>query len=148
MLNVQNINQVCWATENVLNVLECVPGVVIFSSTFRIQAGCLQELAAVITLVVGGIGLLGSMYFYKNEESKKRYTFVIHVGTEYLLHGALNILRGYAVLVLSGCSFGMGNVFMLIPNLVKEEKFNPVFVYGSFTDSSSSFNPEFFNPIV
>lgn len=123
------INKVGTNVEEVFNVAGCLPVVGMFSGVLRIVIGKIQVIAG---LVLMGTGAIGKMCASK-EKTKERYNKLLKLGQEQSLHGILNVIRGIGESVTCSAFFGVGNLIFLIPNLCQEDKFSPIFKYGTFT---------------
>ncbi|MBS4167995.1 hypothetical protein [Parachlamydia sp. AcF125] len=122
------INDKCRLVEKGLNMLECVPVVGMLSSALRVKIAYVQAMVGLASFAVGSIGFVAGMCL-RSQKWQKRFKSVLLFGVEHQIHGALNILRGYAVLMLGAGTFGWGNLFMLIPNNFNEEPFGPYFYH-------------------
>ncbi|KIA76215.1 MULTISPECIES: hypothetical protein [Parachlamydia] len=139
MLSIRNINHGCTQVEKFLNVAECVPIVGMLSSALRVKAAYGQVVFGLGCAAVGGVGLLISA-LADDEKGQKTFKKVTMFGAEHMIHGALNALRGFGVLLLGTCTFGLGNVQMIVPNMWKEDHFAPFFQYGKYTEEQSKAN--------
>lgn len=111
--------------EKGFNFAGCLPVVSLFSGALRMLAGKIQAVAGA---VMAGIGFIGHL------ATKKPYwKNTMNLGAEFVLHGALNVLRGFGEAALSATTV-LGNLFLFIPNMAKRDKFSPYIPYGSLTE--------------
>ncbi|MGK5595335.1 MAG: hypothetical protein ACSNEK_08265 [Parachlamydiaceae bacterium] len=130
-----SVNQSCRHIEQVFNLLECIPIVGIVSSITRAHLGAMQATAGIVTIIAGGIGLFSTSFLTNNPQTKEMFERVVRFGQDHTLHGALNYLRGQSVAFAGLMTGGMGNVVMVIPNLMNG--FEPVFAYRQNTMQSA-----------
>lgn len=111
--------------EKGFNIAGTVPVASFFSGMIRAIAGKVQMIA----------GAILSVFSYANFliTRQPRWAYLADVGNEFILHGALNILRGLSEAALCATTIA-GNIALLIPNMSKEEMFSPYFTYGSLSD--------------
>lgn len=108
--------------ETGFNMAECTPILCIYSGILRTIAGKVQQTVGWIFAAVGGIGLLVS--------SDDKWGRVCELGFKHMIHGALNVIRGFGTALLGINSYGgLGNVFLLIPNLKQKPPFSPYYDY-------------------
>lgn len=111
--------------EKCFNVAGSTPIVSLFSGTLRAIAGKVQTLAGAIMATVGFIGFLIN--------HNQKWAGITNIGSEFIIHGALNTLRGLGEALL--CAYTLvGNVLLLIPNMSKKEPFSPFFTYGTLSN--------------
>lgn len=108
--------------EQIFNLTDTLGIMGIYSGILRTLAGQIQQIAGVIFASMGALGMLLS--------GNRQWTDVFEMGTEQIIHGALNILRGFGTAILGLQTGGLGNLFLLIPNLQKKPPFTPFFHYG------------------
>lgn len=111
--------------EKGFNIAGCIPVVAFFSGAIRATAGKVQLLAGAVMAGAGGIGYLAT--------KQQKWKNIMKLGAEFVLHGALNVIRGFGEAFLAGATI-VGNLFLLIPNLAKKDKFSPFIPYGTFTN--------------
>lgn len=109
--------------EKGFNVAGSIPIVSFISGAVRAVAGKIQALVGAIMATIGLISYSMTQEFKWKE--------LVNDGNELIVHGALNFFRGVGEATLSASTL-IGNVFLLIPNLMKDDKFSPYFAYGSF----------------
>jgi membrane-bound ClpP family serine protease len=110
--------------EKGFNIAGSIPVVSFFSGAIRAIAGKIQGVVGAIFFVMG----LAS-YMVTNDS---RWIPLINLGSELVIHGALNVLRGVGEAMLCVTTL-VGNIMLLVPNMSKEDMFSPYFDYGSFT---------------
>ena len=111
--------------EKGFNIAGSLPIVSLFSGTLRAIAGKIQLLAGA---VIAGIGLIKNLF-----SPNQKWANFTALGSELMIHGALNAVRGFGEALLCVSTL-IGNVFLLIPNMVKEDMFSPYFAYGTITN--------------
>lgn len=124
------INQVSDSIERGFNLAACIPVVGTYSSPGRIVFGASQVMLGSIVQISGLTGLIVS--YLNNEKGKveKEWGKIAELGTEHAIHGALNILRGIGEFFVSLITFSIGNVVLLIPNIMRDTPFAPAVAYG------------------
>lgn len=116
--------------EKVFNIINCTPFICIFGSYLRPIIGKIQIVAGLIVATVGEIGLLVST---EENPLNKKWQALSKLGTEHVIHGCLNVLRGLGEAFVSTFTMSLGNLVLVIPNLKKE--FGPYsFGYGTLVD--------------
>jgi len=111
--------------EKCFNIAGSLPIVSMFSGTLRFIAGKIQ---AVVGAIIALTGLVN--YTFTKDRLWKD---VALLGAEFIIHGALNTLRGLAEALLCARTL-VGNLVLLIPNMAKEDIFSPYCEYGILTD--------------
>ena len=111
--------------EKGFNITGTIPGVSLFSGLTRAVAGKIQMIAGAILSTIGLLNFLVT--------NDPKWAYMTALGSEFIIHGALNILRGLSEAMLCATTI-VGNIGLLIPNLLKEDKFSPYFAYGVFSD--------------
>lgn len=111
--------------EKGFNVAGTIPVASFFSGMIRTIAGKVQMIAGAILSAFSYINFLITR--------DPKWVYVADVGNEFILHGALNILRGVSEASLCATTI-VGNVMLLIPNLAKDDVFGPYFTYGTLSD--------------
>jgi hypothetical protein len=124
---IEKIANGCHEIEKWFNLAGCLPFVGIVSGSLRVMAGKVQAVAG---LILFGIATL--MLLAKDQDKKLEKMEVW--GFEFAIHGALNVLRGTGEATLCALTLGVGNVFLLIPNMGMKERFAPCFKYGRFAE--------------
>lgn len=123
--------------ERIFNILGCIPFIGSFSGSLRAAAGHLQVLAGAVLAGAGQIGIFTSRTRHSESEIELKWKMVSTLGAELILHGCLNIIRGYGESLLGYYSLGLANVILLIPNMYKEDSFSPYFAYGAMKEQLS-----------
>lgn len=119
-----HINRTLERIESAFNVAETTPFLCIYSGILRTIVGKIEQIAGTILAIVGGIGS------WIAPNSSTDWGKVCELGISYIIHGALNILRGFGSVILAINTFGgLGNIFLLIPNLQQDPPFSPPFTY-------------------
>jgi hypothetical protein len=111
--------------EKGFNVAGTIPVVSFFSGMVRAVAGKVQMIAGAILSAFSYINFLITKH--------PKWAYLADVGNEFILHGALNILRGLSEASLCASTV-VGNVVLLLPNMSKEDMFSPYFSYGTLSD--------------
>ena len=114
------------AVEQGFNIAGSLPVVSFFSGVLRVLVGKIQCVAGLSMALAGGIGQLAS--------KDKKWEKLTQLGLEHTLHGALNAIRGAGEAILCAATGGIGNLFLLIPNLMQKPPFSPYVQYGILTD--------------
>lgn len=112
--------------EKGFNIAGTIPVISFFSGMIRAIAGKIQMIAGAILSTISYVALLVTNHPKWNE--------YILIGNEFILHGALNILRGIGEASLCATTI-VGNIALLIPNMNQKELFGPYFTYGMLTDT-------------
>ena len=110
--------------EKGFNIAGSIPVVSLFSGAIRAIAGKIQ---GIVGALFSALGL--ASYMITNDS---KWIPLINLGSEFIIHGALNVLRGLGEAMLCATTL-VGNVMLLVPNMSKEDMFSPYFEYGSFT---------------
>lgn len=116
--------------EKIFNVVSCLPFLGMIGSAIRVVCGKVQIIAG---LALSSIAEVGLFLERKENESVLRGKWLVlsKLGLEQVLHGCLNVLRGTGETILSSYTFGVGNVFLLAPNMCNKREFNPYLEYGT-----------------
>lgn len=123
------INTFCAKVEKGFNMAGCIPVIGITSAAFRIVAGKTQFIAGVILGASSLVGMGIVMLTTKNEKQLRQWQDLTLFSASHVVHGALNCLRGTAEFIV-GCSFGgYGNIVLIVPNLLQDDPFTPVYNY-------------------
>jgi hypothetical protein len=112
--------------EKGFNIAGTIPVVSFFSGMIRAIAGKVQMIAGAILSTISYIAFLVT--------NNPKWNELILIGNEFILHGALNILRGIGEASLCATTI-VGNIALLIPNMNQEDLFGPYFTYGILTDT-------------
>ena len=123
-----NIKNVFTNIEKAFNIAGSIPIVSLVSGTLRILAGKVQILAGAVIAATGCINFLIN--------PSEKWANMSKMGSEFMIHGALNSLRGFGEALLCASTI-IGNVLLLIPNMVKDDMFSPYFAYGTLDQSLS-----------
>ena len=118
--------QVLTDIEKGFNVAGCIPVVSFVSSALRVLVGKVQ---AAVGAMIAFAGICTGVL---RNDQKLASTMTI-LGSELVLHGALNVIRGAGEFALSAGTI-VGNIFLLIPNMNQEKPFSPYIPYGALTD--------------
>lgn len=110
--------------EKTFNMAECAPVLCIYSGILRTIAGKVQQAAGWIFIIMGAFGSIIS------RDSK--WEDIYELGFKHIVHGALNTLRGCGTVLLSINTFGVGNILLLIPNILHKPAFGPRYGYNLF----------------
>lgn len=116
--------------EKIFNVAACVPFFGVAFSSIRVIAGKVQLVSGTALMLIGKMGFLVCSQFHSDEDISSKWKTISNLGSEHVIHGALNILRGLGEGLLCFYTFGVGNLVLLVPNLRNEEPFTPFFTYG------------------
>ncbi len=123
------VNKFGTQIEKGFNIAGCLPIVGMFSGAIRATLGKIQ---AVVGLVLMGTGAIGAICA-RDATTHARYLKLQKLGQEHTLHGVLNVIRGLGEAFTCSAFFGVGNLVFLIPNLSQDDKFSPIFKYGTLT---------------
>lgn len=115
------INKTLIEAETKLNIAGGIPFLCIGSGAVRALAGVIQTIAGAILGTVGTVGKIFS-------EDKKKWHVVQQAGREYMIHGALNTLRGIGECTLGIFSFGWINC-VLLAEQAHQDHFGPQYAY-------------------
>lgn len=121
--------------EKIFNIAGCMPFLGVASGGLRAFAGKIQIFAGAILVGIGEIGnFVGTHTRVPIPEMLKKWETLTKIGTEHIIHGCLNVLRGTGEAFIGSMSFGLANVILLVPNVTKQEHFAPYFLYGTLTN--------------
>lgn len=119
------------ATKNIFTHVEkgfnfagCIPVASIFSGVLRVTAAKIQAIVGIVLLATAALNFLLN--------PSEKWVNMALLGSEFIFHGALNILRGLGE-VLLGCT-GFGSLLLLIPNVCKDDMFSPFFAYDTVSN--------------
>jgi len=128
---ITTINTIATNIEKIFNIMETLPFIGIMSSELRVNAGKLQVVAGALLSAFAEVGHLMAYQHGGTKSKLERWQLLSKMGTEHIQHGCLNILRGTAGLLCGSTLFGMGSIFLVIPNMINHRNFAPYFPYGS-----------------
>lgn len=111
--------------EKGFNVAGTIPVVSFFSGVIRAIAGKVQMIAGAVLAAFSYINYLIT--------NNPKWANLTSVSSEFILHGALNLIRGLGEAALCATTV-VGNIGLLIPNMAKEDMFGPYFTYGMISD--------------
>ena len=120
--------------ERGFNIAAVVPMLGTLTSAVRVTAGKIQFLAGAIF-----VSLAESIYFIASQIGvDRRFLIAMRLlsalGMEFMIHGALNTIRGAGELLLGTCTLGFGSVALIIPNMIHYRNFTPYFAYGTLVN--------------
>lgn len=125
-----NINKASKFIDKAFNYGACIPIVGVGVSQLRMAYGKAQVITGLAILCIGFVGLTISSMNGSKLSTQKNWEKVVMFGSEYTIHGALNIVRGGAETLVGLVTHGFGNPLLIIPNMYRD--FNPYFEYGQF----------------
>lgn len=114
------INKSFTRIESAFNIAGSLPLVGIFSGIARIVVAKIQFIAGCF---MGIFGLFGRLI-----NGSQDWKDLTHAGFAHVMHGILNILRGFGEMVLSASLIGC--IPLLIAQAASKNKFGPVFKYS------------------
>jgi hypothetical protein len=117
--------QVCTNIEKAFNIAGSLPVISKFSGMLRFVAGKVQAVAGAIIALTGVIN-----YTFTKDRLWKN---VALFGAEFMIHGALNAIRGLTEAFICIKTL-VGNLVLLIPNMTKDDIFSPYCEYGILTE--------------
>jgi hypothetical protein len=123
------INQSFTHIETRFNQFNTIPVLGIPGGYVRAILGKIQATAGAI---IGMVGLAGMLV----NQDDLRWRKISQLGAEHLIHGVLNIMRGFSEAVVGVVGLGLagvGSLFLIIPNMCQRDSFSPTFKYGSLT---------------
>lgn len=125
----------CKQAERIFNIVACVPGLGIVSSAIRVFGGKLQVVAGIALAAFSEYNLFIMKAFAKDHSLKEKWETLSDLGKEISIHGCFNVVRGTGEAFVSGYTFGLGNLMLIIPNIVNNQNFDPKIRYGSIAFS-------------
>lgn len=128
---IQRVHATCTRLEKTFNVLGCMPFIGAASGGLRAVLGHIQVLAGAAFAALGEIGVFVCHQRKSEAALAHKWKSIAVLGAEMILHGCLNIMRGYGEAVLGQYSFGLANIVLLVPNVYKEDAFSPYLAYGT-----------------
>lgn len=123
----------CTEAEKVFNIVACIPALGILSGVIRAFAGKLQMISGVALASIGEFNLQMIKMSKKESAVKNKWETISELGKEMTIHGCLNMIRGTGEALIGTYTFGLGNLFLIIPNIVDNQNFEPRMRYGSIT---------------
>ncbi len=114
------VNKILNDLETGCNILDALPVIGTFSAALRVGAGKVQFAVGACSTFVGLVGLCSG-------NNQTEWKSVIRLGSEQMLHGCLNIIRGVGTLLLAS----VGLNFVLLAQVLRENRFAPVVSNGS-----------------
>lgn len=129
---IQGFNQSCTSIEKVFNIASCMLWVSGYSSPLRIMFGQAQALAGIALKVFSEIMLLASN---TNEELDndpeliEKWQQLSKFGSDLIVHGSLNTVRGTIELFINNITFSIGNLALVLPNILYGRNFAPLITY-------------------
>lgn len=121
--------------ERGLNIAAIIPFLgPMTSAVIRIPMGKIQFLTgAIFASLTEALHFIGSK-FNADKELLKTLRKLSTLGLEFMIHGALNVIRGAGELLIGTCTFGLGSIGLIVPNIVHQRNFAPYFTYGSLLE--------------
>jgi hypothetical protein len=128
------MNEIGSNIERGFNIAATVPFIGTMTSAIRITLAKILFLAgAIFASVIESIHFIASKAGADNELLYLLRTLST-LGLEYMIHGCLNVIRGASELMIGACTFGLGSVVLIIPNMAAGRNFTPFFGYGSLVN--------------
>lgn len=131
---IEKVNSLGIDLEKIFNIGGCLPWLGILSGSLRIVFGKTQAIGGIALTIFSEIGLGVSNLSKVDPNLLPKWQTLSKFGAELTIHGCLNVIRGTGEVLIGTYSFGLGNVVLIIPNLVSERNFGPYFSYGSLTN--------------
>lgn len=125
--------------EVVFNVVACIPYLGGIGCAIRTVAGKVQIVAGGSVFAFAELALYLDTKKQKNfhplssSDARAKLALLSKFGREHVIHGCLNVLRGLSELALMGCTYGIGNVLLIAPNMMNRRDFKPFIPYGILT---------------
>jgi hypothetical protein len=129
------INELGSDIEKGFNIAGCTPFICILSGNIRILAGKLQILAGSVIAAIGELALFIMTKPDADTEILNKWRTLSKLGTEHIIHGCLNVLRGTGESWLGSWTMGIANIFLIAPNLNQQRNFGAFFAYGTLVNS-------------
>ncbi|MBX7066047.1 MAG: hypothetical protein K1X28_02335 [Parachlamydiales bacterium] len=105
--------------EKVFNILDSIPFVAIASTPVRIAAGKIQAVVGAVMAIFGMVGFIITL-------GSKKFSMITTTGGENLLHGVLNMIRGFGEGLLAVTV--IGSAVLLTAQYLTD--FDPIIKYG------------------
>jgi hypothetical protein len=127
----KDINQGFTVVETAFNFFGSFPVTSAVSGAIRIDLGIIQAVAGLFTLVGAKLGhALESARYSPNSHTLETLRKFKNLGSQHVIHGALNAIRGCVEFALGVATLGIGNILVLFPyNLSKDPEFSPIVGY-------------------
>jgi len=132
------INKIYTDIEKIFNITGCIPGIGILSGSFRVILGKLQTITGIAIVATSELGQFLATRAGMDNLLINKWKILSQFGLEHILHGCLNVLRGTGEMLIGQYTMGLGNLPLIIPNLINGRNFNPYFSYGALTQYSDA----------
>jgi len=126
---VTKINTPCHDIERAFNILGCFPLVGWISGSCRAILGKAQAVCGIGIVAISQIGVFLNSQTHSEKILVGKWKALSDFGMEQLIHGCLNTIRGTGEALIGNYTFGLGNIPLLIPNLINDQNFDPYYAY-------------------
>jgi len=123
------INKASTKIDQALNVVTACPIIGGLGAVGRFKYGNAQVVSGIAIAIFSSLAIACS----SKQETRNQWKKVAVFGSEYAIHGALNIFKSLGELLLSVCTYTLANPILLINRI--PNNFNPSFKYGEFSES-------------
>jgi hypothetical protein len=128
----KSFNHSCTTIEKVFNIASCMLWLSSYTSPLRILFGEAQAIAGIALTVFSEILLLISNANEDLDDSPKtreKWQQLSKYGSSLIIHGCLNSTRGTIELFINTITFSIGNLALILPNIMYGRSFVPLYIY-------------------